>query len=536
MEHAHMTDLEGTLAGFRLVRRLGTGSRSIVYLGQAAGERGDARTAALKVFRLDADRPALDRQVRAMLTVPPAMLASLRDVATAPDGRLCLVLDRLTGSSLDRLLAERGALGAGEVVTIAATITTALQALHETGFSHSMIGPACVRFDGRGRPVLLGLGALEDLPPGGAGVARRRDDLVRLAGCVRAILDHLDPHVPEAATAQAVLAEFEATATARPVPTDLTGVESVLFAWAPATAVRGAAPGIPPADADGALKLQGPATPRIVLTRPARPTEVRGLPGTGHGRLRGAERRRPANRSGPVGRLVLRWRAGYRSRLQIVHDRSRATAKWRHALLMRALLVRDLLGRALPGRAVPRRAVRAGVVGVCLAVVLAAGGLAALSWADSPAAGPGTTTARPAAEPAAAQGDNGSAGAAGFAGTLEADDPAAATLALLQLREGCLAEASVLCLEGVDQAGSVAMAADSYQARQEAPSAGRLAAQGPLTVGKATVFTATVQERRGNAALIVLTPVAGGPARMQPASALVIKGEAGWRLRELFDY
>jgi hypothetical protein len=185
-------------------------------------------------------------------------------------------------------------------------------------------------------------------------------------------------------------------------------------------------------------------------------------------------------------------------------------------------------------------AVRPVVVGVGLAVVLSAGGLALLSVAGSPAAS-GESSARPVAgaapdavESSAPQG-GAPAGSADVAPTLLGDDPAAAALALLQLRERCLAEGSVLCLDGVDQAGSVAMAADSYTVRQAAGTADG-AARPPDDRGvEEPGFTATIQERRGNAALIVLTPAEGGP-QTQPASTLVIKGEAGWRLRELFDY
>jgi hypothetical protein len=79
------------------------------------------------------------------------------------------------------------------------------------------------------------------------------------------------------------------------------------------------------------------------------------------------------------------------------------------------------------------------------------------------------------------------------------------------------------------------MAADSYAVRQTiGPSEEADGRPGNGNVEEPG-FTATVQERRGNAALIVLTPAAG-TRHTQPASALVIRGEAGWRLRELFDY
>ena len=524
MDQMRNPENESALAGFRLVRRIGTGSRSTVYLGQARDVHGQAMTVALKVFRPDADRAALDRQVRAMLALPPAMLAPLRDVATAPDGRLCLVMDRLAGSPLDRLLAERGRIGSGEVVTIAATITAALQALHDAGFSHPMIGADCVRFDGGGRPVLLGLGALEELPAGGAGVARRRDDLVRLAGWVRSLLEHLDPAAPDAATAGSVLAEFEAAATARPFPADLSAVEAALFAWAPATAVRGAVPGAVPGGVDPDPRTPaGPATASRTLTRPARPVAVPVAAGR--------ERDRPPGARG-------------RSPVQLVPRR----------VLVRVLEVRDALwadGARRPGTR--RWAARPVLVGVCLAAVLSAGSLAVLSWADSPSASgestdlPAPAASTDAAEPAEQPDEQRDeqpdgdvrGGRADLGATLGGDDPAAATLALLRERERCLAAASVLCLDGVDQAGSVAMAADSYRVRQATAAEGE-SADGAAGVAEGTVleepgFTATIQERRGNAALIVLTPAAGAP-HTQPASALVIRGEAGWRLRELFDY
>ncbi|TFD91766.1 hypothetical protein E3T61_08720 [Cryobacterium lactosi] len=530
MEQMRDPSNERTLAGFRVVRRIGTGSRSTVYLAQAVGAQaagaqaegaqavgGQAGnlTVALKVFRLDADRAALNRQVRAMLTVPPSMLVPLRDVATAPDGRLCLVMDRLAGSPLDRLLAERGRIAAGEVVTIAATITATLQALHDAGFSHPMIGPDCVRFDGAGRPVLLGLGALDDLPAGGAAAARRRDDLVRLAGWLRSLVEHLDPRTAEAATSGSLMAEFEAAATARPVPADLTAVESALFDWAPATAVRGAVPGAAePERCTPAGLIPGPGTPQTTLTRSARPAAVPDPAG------RGPVRRSEGRNGSPV-QLVLR-------QVAVLRDAVRTDVAGRGAVWRRTASSFGALGRA-------RRPV---LVGVCLAVTLAAGSLVALSWTGSPAASGEITDLRdpaPAPDESPSSQDGAPAGSEEFAATLVGDDPAAATLALLQLRQRCLAAASVLCLDGVDQAGSAAMAADSYAARQPIGPSGE--ADGRPGNGNVDElgFTASIQERRGNAALIVLTPAAG-TLHTQPASALVIRGEAGWRLRELFDY
>ena len=501
MDEANRAAMTGTAAGYRLVRRIGTGSRSSVYLGVTAGPRGEPLTAALQVFHPGQDGAVLDRQVRALLSVPAGHLCRLIDLATTPDGRVCLVLERLPGPTLDHLLVEHGALAAGEAVTIGATVTAALGALHTAGFSHPALAAACVRFDVSGRPVLIGLGALEDLPAGGGGAARRRDDLLRLAGFLRRLLDHLDPRDSHAGGTEAVLARFEAAATARPLPPDLTGLEAALFDWAPAAAVGGAGTGpVAETGAETGAELTGAVptaagTPSAVVVR------------------RGTDRAvTPARSGGPAIRPV--------------------------AALVAALGA---------GRVWLRRAGRPVLVGLGLAVVLGAGGLGVLGQGDA-APGSGQSDAPsdvPSGLPSGASSDASSdkAGrdtdaAAVPTDSLLADDPAAATLTLLAMRDRCLSDASVLCLDAVDQAGSVVSAADVYALRQGQPGA---PIGGGAPRGNTASFTASVQERTGNSALVLLTPVADAAGAQvvetrQPASALVIKGEAGWRLRELFDW
>ncbi|QYF74831.1 hypothetical protein [Cryobacterium sp. PAMC25264] len=523
MDEASTAGVSGTVAGHRLVRRIGTGNRSSVYLGVTFGPSGEPRTAALQVFHRGQDGADLDRQVRALLTVPAGYLCRLIDVATTPDGRVCLVLERLPGPTLDRALADQGALTAGEAVTIGATVTAALGALHAAGFSHPAIGAACVRFDASGRPVLVGLGALDDLPAGGGGAARRRDDLLRLAGFLRGLLDHLDPRDSHTGGAAAVLARFESAATARPLPPDLTGLEAALFDWAAAVAVRGVGTRLVAETGDEvseAVSIGARSTGAVltgaVLTGAV--SSAAGMPSAVVVR-RGPERAgRPAGARGPAPRLV--------------------TA---------------IVAALGAGRVRLRRVRRPVLVGVGLAVVLGAGGLGALGPGDA-APGGGQSDL-----PSHARSEVPSDAAANATGhdvdapavptdsvptdsvptnSLLADDPAAATLTLLALRDRCLADASVLCLDSVDQAGSVASAADVYTVRLGRPEP---PADWGGPRGSTAPFTASVQERTGNSALVLLTPVpdaAGSEVveTRQPASALVIRGEAGWRLRELFDW
>ncbi|WEO79150.1 serine/threonine-protein kinase [Cryobacterium sp. SO2] len=468
-----------TLAGYHLIRRIGTGSSSEVFLARPPEPGGV--TVALKVFGRAAAPAAIDRQIRGLVGAGPAVLVGLRDTATTADGRVCLVLDHLPGPSLDRLLAARGRIAAAEVVTIAATVTASLQVVHEAGLSHSLVRPECIRFDGRGRPVLLGLGALVDLPEGAAGVPLRRDAAVGLAGFVRILLDYLDPADPGTAGAPALLAEFEAATVARPFPSTLTGLEAALFAWATAGPVRDAVYGAVHGAVHGAI-AESP-----LPGSPAAPVPV----------------------SPPVPPVA---------------------APWARVGLIPAL--RRRMAGFMPRHRIASPPV---VLGLGLAVVLLVAGLTVV-----PVLRPAPTGAAPvssATEPAepGKPGESAKAvpGADADRTIIEADDPAAAVLVLLRRRDECLAAASVLCLDDVDQPGSVVMADDGYRIRQ------RQAAQEPASTATehpAMPVTAELRERTGNAALVVLGATGGSGVNAQPASALVIKGEAGWRLRELFDY
>ena len=104
--------------------------------------------------------------------------------------------------------------------------------------------------------------------------------------------------------------------------------------------------------------------------------------------------------------------------------------------------------------------------------------------------------------------------------SLVGDDPAAAATALLTLRAECFRELSVLCLDSVDQVDSSAAVADT-SAILTAQESGELAPDGVIVDGPAEVV-----ERLGDTALVRITP-----PDAEPASVLVIRTEAGWRIR-----
>jgi hypothetical protein len=105
------------------------------------------------------------------------------------------------------------------------------------------------------------------------------------------------------------------------------------------------------------------------------------------------------------------------------------------------------------------------------------------------------------------------------------EDPVDALVRLLEARERCLRDRSVLCLESVDRAGSAALADDQelvlgLQAGDETPA--------PFTVARGQV---SVTEQLGDAILLALD----GVGEDQPAAILLSRSEAGWLIRDYLE-
>ena len=185
--------LEGRLVGYRLLRRIASGERADVYL--AADARAAVRLAERRRRRRDATTeprhggvprsrrrrassccgsttptcrasrsPASSRRCRRM---PRARCPGSSTSASLDDGRCCLVVERLGGPALSRIIAER-TLGPGEAVTILAPVVAAIAELARIGFVHVRLAASDVLLDDVGRPRLVGLGALQRLPADGA--------------------------------------------------------------------------------------------------------------------------------------------------------------------------------------------------------------------------------------------------------------------------------------------------------------------------------------------------------------------------------
>jgi hypothetical protein len=516
--------MEGVVAGYRVLRRLGSGDGSDVYLAVPSSDAGesapeDARgLVALKILRERAPNGILDREIRTRCLLPAGRVADLHDVASLPDGRICLVLEYLSGPTLARVLAADRPLSPGEVVTALAPIVQAVAELYDLGLVQYRIIPPSVRFDEIGRARLGGLRGIIDLPEPGkdraAAVATAWTSLISLCRTVAA------------RASEEQRAKLEAVLAAARAPSGADGstsfrdaamfLERALFAWSPAAPI-GLAP--QPGAAGGAGAVTG-------LLRVA-----------------------ASGQSGPVG-----------------------DGPGEHALTVRRIeavlemrpvdALRRWAGRAIARRGERRRGWMKRVSGrgpvLYGAAILAAASVGSALAASMPSPGPLTAPAAPSGAiqtdgtrnpaPTMTQAVAERADAGRIAeeqahqldqAVLLADDPAMAASVLLRLRAACLAKASIDCLATIDQPESPALALDSAfvtsASQSDSDDQNDQNDQNDLPAQQAAGIPPPVElilvDRIGDLALLADR---SGPGNDQPASVLLVKGEAGWRVRAVF--
>ena len=142
-------------------------------------EHATGDTVALKRLRPGADPAGLTllrREATLLRTLDTPYVVRLRAVV----GEV-LVLDHAAGGSLSALLARRGTLEPGEVVTIAAPLAAGLASAHAVGLVHGDVSASNVLFTAEGMPLLTDLG-----------VARAPGES---AGDVYGTADYVDPAV-----------------------------------------------------------------------------------------------------------------------------------------------------------------------------------------------------------------------------------------------------------------------------------------------------------------------------------------------------
>ena len=143
------------VGGFSLLRRLGSGARSEVWLGHTARRE---LTVAVKIFREHVGTDEITRELDALARADSPHLLRLLDVTTA-EGRPALILQRLDPRGLIRRLGSARPLSAGELVTAMAPVASAVAGLHRAGVSHGSIRAGTILLDDSGAPVLSSFGA-----------------------------------------------------------------------------------------------------------------------------------------------------------------------------------------------------------------------------------------------------------------------------------------------------------------------------------------------------------------------------------------
>jgi eukaryotic-like serine/threonine-protein kinase len=465
------------LAGYRVVRLLGHGSRSTVWLGHA-GPTDAPRIAALKVYREGVSRASIDAELHALATATHPHVVQLLDLSSSVSPAPCLVLERLTTSSLATLVAEREVVPAGEAVTMVAPVIAAIAALHESGIAHGAMSATNILFRETGAPVLIGFGTPEADP---------ENDLEAVVALLRVVLARV--RTTESGALVAWLAELQ-----RPLRKNLAAqLGERIFELGVAQPIQFAPQGRSvSASPSRLITAQTPeraeSTTALALGGVGRSTVSTQTGSSGDVPVRGAVAR-------AVSSLADRLPRGIRDHVLRIWARVAAVRKpvWL-ALGIAAVVVVAGTATAPESDHNDATAVHATDIGDPVQ------GLAS-----------GATTSGPADDPVAS-------------GPVHQDDPAAAFAALWNLRRDCVMQLSVLCLDSVDQNGSAAM--DDDVALIAAIESGS-------SDGSSLVMTPTaiaLVERHGDAALISFDTSAS-PQRTT-ASALLVKGEAGWRVRD----
>jgi hypothetical protein len=118
----------------------------------------------------------------------------------------------------------------------------------------------------------------------------------------------------------------------------------------------------------------------------------------------------------------------------------------------------------------------------------------------------------------------------------ESPDPDVAAPALLRLRAACLHHSDAICVSDVDEAGSAVDDADRStiaSGGSEAPDGVALHVGDALGPARRLGDTALIELRHGSEPPAARTDVSAPERR--PASLLIVRGEAGWRIRDLMD-
>lgn len=513
----HADSSGGRLVGYRLIRRVASGDRADLFLAAAdlptamgagseeagaveVGQAPGPPLVVLRVYRPDAPDASVALEIEAMSTDTTGTLPTLHDVANLDDGRCALAVERIGGVSLSRLLDDR-TLSPGESVTLLAPIVVAVAALARRGYVHGRLAVSDVLIDDRGRPRLVGLGALRRLPER---AHSERTALLREAHAALAdLISEVAAAVRPAGALDGVVDVLRERLEARPFQSCETELERRLFELAPPEPIGGV-----------------DVRPRAAARLPARvvaPTAIEErdagddpMEAPSRGARRGFVRtvlelaQVPGDVAERFGRDGDADRHGIRGRLLELVARRR-----------RSLTVGGLVGGSA-------------LVLLLTLVPPATADDASDAAADHAAPGAESSAARSSETEASVEQSptdvrDSAAPSAAPPSAPDELDPVAAASGLLERRAECFQTLDLSCLDEVVQPGSPAETADRaalIAARDgDAPSAIEF-----------DLSAITVTAEMGGAMLVNAPRMA---TEREPASLLMVRGEAGWRLREI---
>lgn len=139
------------ICGYRAVRRLHSGERTDVYLG----EDDDGRTVALRIFNGSNGPEDAVRELSRSEKVRSDHVPRIIDVGSQNDHQTVLICDRLSTPLSERLTTQTD-VAAGSIVSLLGGIGRAVAAFHDAGLVHGNISTSHIRFSDDGLPVLVG--------------------------------------------------------------------------------------------------------------------------------------------------------------------------------------------------------------------------------------------------------------------------------------------------------------------------------------------------------------------------------------------